>query len=314
MKPLVSLIVPTIGRPVFFAKALASVAAQTYPNLEIFVSDNAAEVPVSEAEVRSACCVRPFRLVRRGKRIGFAEHFNTCLKEASGHYAMFLSDDDLLVPRFVETAVECMESKPGVGAVLSHQERIDENFLGEAPQLDLTWKVDVAENFYLRCFRDCLEKNFLTFVSLFGRRDELLEAGGFGIYPSGAHSDIELLLAVTLGRKIGLVSGGFLYRVYPTSVGLGMPWIHLQNGTAGFEARLTSWHQQGRMSASLLKAMLRNHTTMMMGRYRLLYRRKAGAANKVKPMLDMGRRIIVNLLKYGPAATPVLHRLYRHGQ
>ncbi len=310
-KPLVSVIVPTIGRPVLFARALGSVAAQAHANLEIFVSDNAADPRVSHEEVAAACGQRPFKLVRREKRLAFADHFNTCLREASGEYAMFLSDDDLLVPRFVETAVECIESGSDVGAVLSCQTKIDEHFNSPVGDPNLTSLTESSEDFYLRWFRDCRIDDILTFVSLFGRRDEMVKAGGFGNYPSGAHSDTELLLALTLGRSIGLVSGGFLYRVYAGSVGLGMPWPHLWEGTRDFETHLAQWRRQGPLSAELHRALLRSHSTMMISRYRSLYRRRASWANRVKPVLDIGGRLVVNLLCHGPAATPILQRFYQ---
>ena len=40
MKPLVSILMPTRNRPVFFKKALESALAQTYDNIEIIICDN----------------------------------------------------------------------------------------------------------------------------------------------------------------------------------------------------------------------------------------------------------------------------------
>ncbi len=308
-KPLVSVIVPTIGRPVFFQKALASVAAQTYPNLEIFVSDNAAETPVSEQEVSSACGAHPFRLVRREKRLGFADHFNICLKEASGEFAMFLSDDDLLVPRFVETAVDCLGSDSSVGAGLSRQTRIEESFLGGPPEDALTWSSDLSNVLYDDWWTGAGNPDVLTFVSLFGRRMKMVRAGGFGNDPSGAHSDIQLLLELTLGRRLGYLFGGFLYRVYPTSVGLGMSWPHLRDGTIGFERVIQRWVKEGRMTESLRQALVRNHTSSMIGRYRRLYRKRPGFVNKVRRVLDLFGRIARSLIVTGPKSVPVLHRI-----
>ena len=312
-EPLVSVIVPTIGRPVFFQKALASVAAQTYPNLEIFVSDNAAEPAITEEEVRAACGGRSFRLVRRETRLSFAEHFNTCLREASGHYAMFLSDDDLLVPRFVETAVACIESDPQIGAVMSKQTRIDETFLEAPPDPALSWEAGEANRLYQLWWEGDGNPDILTFVSVFGRRAEMLSVGGFGDYPSGAHSDIQLLLGTTLGRRLGYVSGGILYRVYPTSVGLGMPWAHLWNGTVAFEERVAEWVAEGRADRRLQRALVRNHSSSMLARYRKLYRKRKGWANKGAPLVGIGIRIAANLVKHGAGATPVLHRLFKMG-
>ena len=310
-EPLVSVIVPTIGRPVFFQKALASVAAQTYPNLEIFVSDNAAEPAITEEEVRAACGGRSFRLVRRASRLSFAEHFNTCLREASGHYAMFLSDDDLLVPEFVAAAIACFESDPRIGAVMSQQTRIDETFFDEPAPQEVTFTVMPAQDVYLRWFRDGRGDGILTFVSLMGRRAEMIEAGGFGAYPSGAHSDIDMLLSITFGRKLGLLSGGFLYRIYPTSVGLGMPWSDLWQGTVAFEKKIAVARREGLLAPELHQALLRSHTTMMLQRYRNIYRKRPGVQNRWVPVGKIAGRILAKLFFDGPATAPILHRLFR---
>ena len=38
--PLVTVLIPTYNRPYFLSMAIESVLAQTYPNIEIFISDN----------------------------------------------------------------------------------------------------------------------------------------------------------------------------------------------------------------------------------------------------------------------------------
>lgn len=38
--PLVTVLIPTYNRPYFLSMAIESVLAQTYPSIEIFISDN----------------------------------------------------------------------------------------------------------------------------------------------------------------------------------------------------------------------------------------------------------------------------------
>ncbi len=303
--PKVSVIIPTIGRPRYLPAAIRSVLAQDYENLEILVSDNAADPPVCLREFESAMETRAIVLRRLERRKEFSEHLNSCLEAATGEYAMILSDDDLLGPGFVTAAVLCMESQPDVGVVLSEQTVIDEHFNDEPDSVPLGFQVFDTEKFFFEWWNGLRSPKIATFVSLFGRREEMLAEGGFPLCRSGAHSDTCLLTALGIGRKLGVLSGGLFYRVYPTSVGLSMPWAHLVEGTNVFENRIKAWVKSGRATKEFYALMLRHHTGTMIGRYRNIYRKKPGFENQIRPLFDILSRTIAHRLQYGSEALPL---------
>jgi len=103
-RPLISGGVLSYKRPRLLSYALDSVARQTYPNLEVLISDNGSQSP----EIRSV--VAEFSERCRGVRAFFHEenrgafwNFRFVLEQASGGLFIWLADDDFWSPDFVET-------------------------------------------------------------------------------------------------------------------------------------------------------------------------------------------------------------------
>lgn len=92
--PLVTIAIPTYNRVEYLKQALASAQAQTYPNLEIIVSDNASS-DGTQAFMERVTDKR-VRYTRQLDNLGMIANWNDCLNQASGKYFLLLSDDDLL--------------------------------------------------------------------------------------------------------------------------------------------------------------------------------------------------------------------------
>ena len=108
--PLVSVIVRTKDRPEYLAHALRSIAAQTYPNLEVvLINDGGQDV---EDLARSLCDVIPVLYVRHEKSLGRSAAANAGLDQARGTYIIFLDDDDWFEPDHVATLVKTLERNP----------------------------------------------------------------------------------------------------------------------------------------------------------------------------------------------------------
>ena len=97
--PLVSVVIPSLDRLTMLQEAIASIRAQTYPNIELVVADNgssdgtqewltAAEIHWVTAEVRGTGIVR-----REG------------LQASTGHLIYFLDSDDLALPDAIQALV-----------------------------------------------------------------------------------------------------------------------------------------------------------------------------------------------------------------
>ena len=92
-QPLVSIICRTMGRPEF-ADAVASVAVQTYPNIELIIVDAAARGLVLEPW----CGRFPQRVVSTGAPLARGAAASTGLQAARGEFCLFLDEDDWIDP------------------------------------------------------------------------------------------------------------------------------------------------------------------------------------------------------------------------
>ena len=102
--PLASLIVRTYNRPRFLERALASIAAQTYRDIEAVVVNDAGE-SVEEIVARHSFA----RLIVNEKNLGTTPSANVGLRAARGTYVGLLDDDDMLFPDHVARLVDALE-------------------------------------------------------------------------------------------------------------------------------------------------------------------------------------------------------------
>jgi len=99
MKPLISCVLVTRDRPVFFRQALRCFAAQDYPNKELIVIDD------GEAAVDAECDgVRGLTYVRLKGPVPIGTKLNIGVEIARGDILQKLDDDDYYAPRFLSAA------------------------------------------------------------------------------------------------------------------------------------------------------------------------------------------------------------------
>ena len=118
--PLVSTIIPAYQHEKYVAAAIASVADQTYPNMELIVVDDGSRD--STASVIESVLER---YKSRFKRLEFRSRPNKGLSAtvsegiswSNGEYIQFLASDDSYEPRKTETQVSLLQADPqAVGA------------------------------------------------------------------------------------------------------------------------------------------------------------------------------------------------------
>lgn len=100
MKPLVSVIIPYYNRPQMLLRAVRSVMAQDYPNIEVIVVDDAStEAPQQLEEFESVI------LLQNKQNSGPGACRNTGMQSASGDYFAFLDCDDYWAPTFISACM-----------------------------------------------------------------------------------------------------------------------------------------------------------------------------------------------------------------
>lgn len=113
---LVSIIVATYRRDTDLEKALESLANQSYPNIEVILVDDNADVEwntkVSEivTAVKDRFPYIALNYIVNTQNQGSAKTRNIGIEAAKGEYITFLDDDDIYLPDKVALQVEFMES------------------------------------------------------------------------------------------------------------------------------------------------------------------------------------------------------------
>ena len=110
--PLVSIGIPTYNRAALLERAVQSLVAQDYPNIEILISDNASE-DTTQKICEVMCSHYPFvRSYRNRNNVPALSNFRKVLLLSNGEYFMWAADDDFWEPNFVSVLVEKLEMDP----------------------------------------------------------------------------------------------------------------------------------------------------------------------------------------------------------
>jgi glycosyltransferase involved in cell wall biosynthesis len=105
--PLVSVIVRSVDRPEL-ATALGSVAAQTYPAIEVVLVD-----ATGRHGPAPACGRYPVRLCGEGAPVSRSRAANLGLDNAAGRFLIYLDDDDHFLDDHVARLVAALQQDPG---------------------------------------------------------------------------------------------------------------------------------------------------------------------------------------------------------
>ena len=118
IKPLVSVGIPTYNRPEGLRRTLHCITTQTYPNLEIIVSDNCSENE-EVAKVINEFSKKDKRIIgiRQKENIGAASNFMFVLSKATCEYFMWAADDDSWEGFYIEELVREFKNNKAIIAV-----------------------------------------------------------------------------------------------------------------------------------------------------------------------------------------------------
>ncbi len=124
--PLVSVVIPTWCRPEYFKIALDSVLAQTYRNLDIFITDNS---PDDRTEKLMRPYLKKYPWIQYEHHPEYAAFDNwgaaITYNNPRAEYVNWLMDDDIFMPEKIAEMVSCYLFNPGVTLVTSYRQLID---------------------------------------------------------------------------------------------------------------------------------------------------------------------------------------------
>ena len=172
--PLVTIGIPTYNRAdSYFPSALECAVRQSYPNLEIVVSDNFS-TDTTEDIVKSFNDSR-IRYFKQKVNIPAHENFNFCLEQARGEFFLLLHDDDLLDEDFVETCIRFASEDMDVGLIRTGLRWIDNEGRIRSEKINMAEGLPL-KRFFQAWFRGETPMHLPS--TLFNTR-KLSEIGGF---------------------------------------------------------------------------------------------------------------------------------------
>jgi glycosyltransferase involved in cell wall biosynthesis len=104
-RPKVSIVMATFSRDHTLARTVAGIQAQTYPNWELVIVDNAGDGPLTFDDDR-------VRVYRHTERASASYARNQGLRHTRGELICFFDDDDDMFPHYLERFVETFRANP----------------------------------------------------------------------------------------------------------------------------------------------------------------------------------------------------------
>lgn len=186
MQPKVSVIIPCYNHGKFIDDAVASVLAQTYPDIEIVIVDDASEDQLTREKLANYKQDRT-QVIILTKNVGLPEARNTAIRTAKGKYILPLDADDKIAPTYVAKAVALMEQNENCGIVRCYTQTFgDEN-----------WKAELSYD-----FEKMLATNLLVATSMF-RKQDWERVGGYKTSMKYGYEDYDFWLSIIeMGRDV----------------------------------------------------------------------------------------------------------------
>lgn len=208
----ISILIPTFNRSGLLAKAVESALAQTYPDLEVLVSDNASTDDTATVMARFEGDPR-LHYLRNAQNIGMVPNWRQLLLRATGDCFLLLSDDDELIdPEYLKKATDLLQRHEDMVLVYANGYILDTR-TGLRRELRLPFQ-EVENGSRVFANRDRVKPQDFTLCNVIFRRALALDLEAFS-NPHNICCDSELFLNSCLFGKVGVIQNFVsLYRVH----------------------------------------------------------------------------------------------------
>ena len=137
--PAISIITPTWQRPIWIVeRCLRSVAQQSFTDWEHIICSDGEEEPLVKQLVESTGDARlRYAVMQPAEREYGNAVRKVCVGMAKGEYCVFLDDDNIIFPAYLEKKIGMMRNNPDAAMVISqllHFGPLPDSF-GKAPQV-----------------------------------------------------------------------------------------------------------------------------------------------------------------------------------
>lgn len=168
-QPLISVLMPVYNSPpTLLREAIRSVVAQTYPNWELCIADDASTTPIVREILRDAAAADPrIKVIHRERNGHISRASNSALQLATGEWVALLDHDDALRPHALFCVVDAINRFPQARLIYSDEDKLDEGGKRIDPYFKPDWNPDLF-----------LSHNLITHLGVY-HRDLVQEVGAF---------------------------------------------------------------------------------------------------------------------------------------
>jgi glycosyltransferase involved in cell wall biosynthesis len=195
--PLISIVIPAFNASATLDRALASVAAQSYPQWEAIVVDDASSDDTGTLALR--CGDPRCRVIRRAVRGGPAVARNDAIAAAKGELIAFLDADDEWLPEKLARQVAALAAHPAAGLVACDMRAIHED--GSAGASVFTRQLPSAGP---EAWKALLASSFIGTSAALAPRRLIEEIGGFDA-SLAVGEDQDLFIKLALRGEVVIV-------------------------------------------------------------------------------------------------------------
>ncbi|KEK24133.1 glycosyltransferase [Bacillus gaemokensis] len=125
--PLVSILIPTYNRPLYFEQSLRSVLNQTYSNIEIIIGDDSTNDETEKIIQKYLPYYQNITYIKNTPTLGQFENAIMLFDKANGEYINYLMDDDLFHLNKIEKMMKYYidDKENDIKLITSHRQVID---------------------------------------------------------------------------------------------------------------------------------------------------------------------------------------------
>lgn len=201
--PMVSVVMPCYNDGRYIQESVASVKAQTYPNVELIIIDDGSDDSDTIATL-NALAKEANVQVLHATHVGPSAARNAAIREARGKYILPLDADDTIDPTYIEKAVNILESHKDTGVAYCEADL----FGAQSGKWDLP----------TYSFESMLFDNIVFVTALFSKAD-WEKVGGFNENMKAGMEDYDFWLSILgEGKKIEQIPEVlFHYRIKDSS-------------------------------------------------------------------------------------------------
>ncbi len=221
-KPRVSILVLTYNNLLLNKICLHSIYRNTsYPNYEIVVVDNASSDGTPAWLQEFAAGHPDLKLILNSENRGFSAGNNQAARAATGHYLVFLNNDTIVTPGWMETLLAYLEADPKIGLVGPVT-----NSTGNEARIPVTYSSargldEFAAERARTMARQCFDIRSLALYCVMARREQFLGMGALDErFEVGMFEDEDLCVRYQqAGLRVVCAEDAFIHHFWRAAFG-----------------------------------------------------------------------------------------------